>query len=366
MAPLIEFTAVALGLLLALALLSAKRGNATANRWLAAYVAVLALLSFGDLCRDARWVLEWPTLAHVADWLIFMVGPLLWMYVRRLTQHETPTFRRWLLHTIPSLLTLLLLLPFFFSPLAIKQADIAAELAQNGRRFDYVLFVAVLQTLAYWVASLVALQRFRGELEDRYSDTGGRRFDWLRIMLMINLGLWLVWIAGIYTRSPWVDWVDLVSVPLGLYAIALLGLRQPAVFAGTQEFVPRAEQPRYQRSGLDPARVAALRARLEELLGTEKPWLENDLTLAQLAARIDTSPHHLSQLLNEHMGVSFFELVNGHRVREVQRCLRDPAYAGQSILDVALAAGFSSKASFNAVFKEQSGMTPSEYRRGAD
>jgi AraC-like DNA-binding protein len=73
---------------------------------------------------------------------------------------------------------------------------------------------------------------------------------------------------------------------------------------------------------------------------SEKPWLENDLTLDELARRVGCSPHHLSQLFNERLRQTFYDYINERRVRDVQRCLADPAYDGQPVLDVALAAGW--------------------------
>jgi protein tyrosine phosphatase (PTP) superfamily phosphohydrolase (DUF442 family) len=60
LAPLVDVAGLALGLLIALVLAHCRRGNRSANRWLAAYAAALALLSFGDLVEDARWALAWP------------------------------------------------------------------------------------------------------------------------------------------------------------------------------------------------------------------------------------------------------------------------------------------------------------------
>ncbi len=113
----------------------------------------------------------------------------------------------------------------------------------------------------------------------------------------------------------------------------------------------------------DEARWAALQARLEELLAIERPYLDNDLSLGGLAQMLQTSTHHLSFVLNQRLGMSFYDLINERRVREVQRCLRDPAYARQSILEIALDAGFASKATFNAAFRKHAGTTPSAYRQ---
>jgi AraC-like DNA-binding protein len=128
----------------------------------------------------------------------------------------------------------------------------------------------------------------------------------------------------------------------------------PAPEHGAAPALPSAE---------DDARWAALQVRLDELLAIERPYLDNDLSLAALAQMLQTSTHHLSYVLNQRLGVSFYDLINERRVREVQRCLRDPAYAGQSILEIALDAGFSSKATFNAAFKKHAGTTPSAYRQ---
>jgi len=236
-----------------------------------------------------------------------------------------------------------------------------------------LLAVAALQMLGYWVAALFTLRGFGRELRLRFSSIERRAFTWLSTMLLITFGMWLLWLLGISIDAAWAPWLDVVAVPAGLYLLAFLGMRQPALFAGRLAFVelepapaptePRPEAPRYARSGLDRAQVPGLRIRLEELMRLEKPWLENDLTLAELAARANLPPHQLSQLLNEEIGASFFDYINARRVDEVRRCLADPAYSGETILAIALAAGFNSKAAFNQAFKQHTGKTPSAFRR---
>jgi AraC-like DNA-binding protein len=185
-------------------------------------------------------------------------------------------------------------------------------------------------------------------------------------VLAVTLVMWLFWLLGLALQAEWAAWLDLIAVPLGLYVLAFAGLRQPVVFMEaappTPDPSPDPPAPRYARSGLDSARVAGLRARLDELMQTEKPWLENDLTLSQLATRLGESSHHVSQVLNEAVGRTFFDYVNSRRVAEVQRCLADPAYASQTLLEVALAAGFNSKAAFNTAFRKHTGLTPSQFR----
>jgi len=379
LAPLVHFAGIALGLLLAGLLLGGSRGNVTANRWLAAYVIALVVLSAGDLLEDTRWVLAWPHAAHVGDWLIFLVGPLLWMYVRRLTMHTTPRAAHWLLHAIPAGLCLLALVPFHLLPADRKQALLAAELAQPTDGPNVVLLLAAAQMLVYWVLGMLTLRRYRDALRGYFSSLAGRTFGWLNAMLLVNLAMWLLWLVALLGRWPWADWLDTIAVPLGLYVLAFLGARQITAIPDRAAFTlpdgarPAGEIPadaaatagRYQRSGLDARRVPELLARLESLMQSEKPWLENDLTLGDLARRAGLSSHHLSQLLNAQLNTTFFDYINRRRIAEVQRCLADASYARESILGIALASGFNSKAAFNAAFRTYTGLTPSQFRAGA-
>src|SRR5215469_12754010 len=165
---LIHFAGVALGLLLVLLLLTRRNGNAAANRWLAAFVSCLALLWTGDLLEETRTVLAWPWAAHTTDWLIFLLGPCVWMYVRRLTGLQTPGFLLWLVHAVPAGLILYLLMPFYLLPAATKVHIVADELSQRGDSLNLAVLAAVIQAMGYWIASLIRLQKFNAFVRERY------------------------------------------------------------------------------------------------------------------------------------------------------------------------------------------------------
>jgi AraC-like DNA-binding protein len=94
---------------------------------------------------------------------------------------------------------------------------------------------------------------------------------------------------------------------------------------------------------------------------TDAPWKDSELTLAQLADRLGTTPHKLSEVLNAQMRQTFYDFVNGYRVREVQRRIKAGDAKRLKMLALALDAGFASKSTFNDVFKKHTQLTPSGY-----
>ena len=105
------------------------------------------------------------------------------------------------------------------------------------------------------------------------------------------------------------------------------------------------------------------RTRLLALMANEQPWLEPELTLAELAHRLRTNTSLLSHVINTGCGQNFNDFVNSYRVAEAGRKLQDPRLAHYSLVGIALESGFNSKSTFNRVFKKLAGRTPGEVIR---
>ena len=101
------------------------------------------------------------------------------------------------------------------------------------------------------------------------------------------------------------------------------------------------------------------------LMEEERLFENVDLTLENLAGRLDISGGYLSQIIKEKEQQSFFHFVNHYRVEAVKAKLLDRAYQKYSIMGIATDSGFSSKSTFNAVFKKFTGQTPSAYRKSS-
>ena len=126
--------------------------------------------------------------------------------------------------------------------------------------------------------------------------------------------------------------------------------------------ITAAHMGKYTKSGLSPSQIENYKQRLTTLMQYEKVYRRPDLTLPKLAALVDCSVNHLSQVINSGIGMSFFDYLNQHRVEYAKQLLSEQASRHQSILDVAFTVGFNSNSSFYTAFKKTCGKTPAQYR----
>lgn len=132
---------------------------------------------------------------------------------------------------------------------------------------------------------------------------------------------------------------------------------RPAVAA------PEPPAPRYERSGLDADAAHALLARIDLALTGNRLFADQALTLARLAAAINSTPHQVSESLNRHRGITFHELLNQLRVDDVKAQLRDASAVHYTIEGIGASAGFGSRSALYAAFRRLEGMTPADYRK---
>jgi TolB-like protein/AraC-like DNA-binding protein/uncharacterized protein (DUF1697 family) len=117
-------------------------------------------------------------------------------------------------------------------------------------------------------------------------------------------------------------------------------------------------EPAGSRNLIDEAEIPALLTQLEQLMEAEGAYQDADLSLRQLAERLNLTANKLSWLLNEHVGQNFNTYINAFRLKQFQRLALDPANSHLTLLGLAYESGFNSKTVFNAYFKKSTGMTP--------
>ncbi len=122
-------------------------------------------------------------------------------------------------------------------------------------------------------------------------------------------------------------------------------------------------QKKYKKSLLEGLSREKIMNHLQELMEHEKIYLHDDLKLEDVAAMLYITPHQLSEFVNDQMGMNYASYINQYRVEEAKRLLVGDLE--KSTLMIGFEVGFGSKQSFNLIFKNLTGMTPSGYRKQA-
>jgi len=103
---------------------------------------------------------------------------------------------------------------------------------------------------------------------------------------------------------------------------------------------------------------------LNEVVAANRLYEDAELTLTSLAVKLSIHPHDLSRIINVGLEKNFSDFINEFRVREVARKMSEAAYDRLTLLGIAYESGFNSERTFQRVFKELTGKTPSEYKNG--
>ncbi|WP_436515845.1 helix-turn-helix domain-containing protein [Ekhidna sp. To15] len=107
--------------------------------------------------------------------------------------------------------------------------------------------------------------------------------------------------------------------------------------------------------------ISELKRRVLRFMDSECPYLNDKLTITELASNIGCTSNQLSHVLNHELSKSFYDFVNSYRVKHAERQLKNGDHHKLSIFGIAQASGFRSKASFYNFFKKEFDTTPKEY-----
>ncbi|MFH0758719.1 MAG: helix-turn-helix domain-containing protein [Bacteroidota bacterium] len=349
-------------------LIAVKQPRMLANKILAAWLLLI--------CTEMIIVLLNETLINLYTIKIlpYTYGPLLLLYAQWMTT-EKPQFNpRFLWHFAPFFIFLIASLVFIDEPVMSGTEGFLVIDRFVSFRIVYAITFFVSIT-AYSVATFVVIHRHQKRLKDLVSYSSGKiTLQWLLgLSITFYLGYVLMFILGgvdILTGfMPFDPYeVSFIGLTILTFLFTIFGFHQPSIFEEVVRYtVVQAdhevdqEEKKYARSGLKKKDIERYKGIIGKYMIIEKPYLNRELTIYDLSAQLKIPRHFISEVINEHMGKNFYNLVNDYRVEEVKRRIVDPAYSKLTILAIAYDSGFNSKSSFNTIFKEKTGMTPSEY-----
>ena len=397
------------GLFLALALMSSKTGNWQANRYLGLFTLTVAL-NMVDYGIDATVTNDSATYLRALLWpRDYLYGVAFYFYVREMTlPGKHLLFPRQWLHFLPALVHMAFFwsLPFLNAPLShalLSGSDHPSPEIESSVNtiVNIEVFTSILHLAIYLWLSIRVLNAHRVRIKSTFSYDEHISLGWLRKLLFGVLAVYLIWVfeelfSAFTNLADGSDSVISASLVILIYSMSYLGLRQPVIFTGkTAEVVltecdngkgrqreiekdthdekdthyekeihvEKENTTKYRTSSLTDDLSQQLVEELQQLMTQDKPYLDSQLSLPQLAEKLGVSANYLSQIINEQLEQNFFEFVNGYRIEEAKGVLNDAQRGKENILTIALESGFASKSSFYTAFRKQTGLTPGAYRK---
>jgi AraC-like DNA-binding protein len=316
---------------------------------------------------------------------LFM-GPLLYFYLRSLTNFEFRLQRAHLVHFLPGILYLL----WCIVVVVVDRLVLKRYFLMNGEEDpDFAGWYQWLQRLSiisYMIASVRYYRAYRQYTQQELSFAEQAALPWLRnflvafgVITILPLLKELLQLIPAIDRLDYVgSWYYFMAFALVVYYIAINGYHAQQAPLRKLHFEPDADSsaPAHATaeftSGSAPLSVTApslpeldrWKMQVESVMRDRQSYTDPELTLPQLARQCQTNPSQLSRVINAGYGQNFNDFINEYRVNALLDKLRAGEHSTQTLLGLAFDCGFNSKATFNRAFKKKTGMSPKEWIAG--
>jgi AraC-like DNA-binding protein len=377
------------GLLLAGLLMFGPK-TSTASRILGTFCLLLALRFLGPFIHLDQELNIFSALIGFHVILPASFGAILYLYCRHAII-DRPLALKDLWHLLPLVVCYLLNIEFFLSSPEVK-LNIILHGTENLKNLQIAEGIISIQAFFYLGLSMFMVRRIQNKAKQTLSNFNPKMFSWLWKLLFVTLLIWTLKEMMGTAQYPLLFYIaGEVLIIVLIYSIAMAQWRNPLLFKIAQMNTSTVFQEELTSSNiilseevaaieacietksiavdatsannsgaLDPSIRSSLLKVVRQHMQEHQTYLDNQLTLTRLAEVVGISTHHLSEVLNQHEGKNFYRFVNEYRINYICEKMKNDKEI--KILDLAMSAGFSSRSTFNAVFKQFVKLTPSQYR----
>jgi AraC-like DNA-binding protein len=353
-------------------LILTKKNKSLPEYLLAAYFLANSLVVFNFYYLH-EYVTDFP---HFIGWgrsLLFLPGPLLYWYTRLVVGKRLSA--TWIvLHFAPFILYNLIYLPFHLLPAYEKlHYDYRYPLISNPVFEGASAAIKTLMYFGYHGLVVYSVVKHKKDVKNTFSVLQQRTLGWL---IVAGIGAILF---GVLSIIPYLNISEtgysvsketpvFIVYSIFIMVVGYFGYKQKPI--GTDDPMVHSEHknisdetPRYQRSGLTQEMATGIRKQITDLMESEKIYLNPDLTVYDLSKASSVPAHHITEVLNQHMNISFYEFINNYRVDEAKRLLRSADHRQFTLEVIGRESGFNSRSTFYNYFKKATGMTPLAFQK---
>jgi AraC-like DNA-binding protein len=368
-------------LFLSLFLFFEDRGKRISNILLGSFFLILCLNLTDSFLVLRKAYFSKPSLALWSNSFSLLYGPLLYLYTCSILYSDfTLTLKRWV-HLLPFTLAFIISESLYLSLSHATQLNVLNNI-NEGKAPSYIPLISFLIGLQFFIyiwLSLRLINRYRQNALEKFSDQKWVSLSWLSSTILFFIFFIVIFaIHGVIRMTSLADYYSILLNVIILVLFVFINrvlyraLKKPEIFSLIKEKKNAGPNnttsnesviSKYANSKLSDLEKKDILELLQLHMAVNKPFLDSELTLEQLAIQLNIKPRVLSQVINELLKITFFEFVNQFRIKEAQRLLTNPRDKKITILEVLYEVGFNSKSSFNTVFKKQTGLTPVEFKK---
>ncbi len=290
-----------------------------------------------------------------------LIGPLVYIYIRRLLFYENEKYRLPYYHYLPAIIYLIYSLFHFYIYDSIDNIS-----NYNTTLFFIVeisFFISITGYLikSYWLFSYYRKNEIK---ELSFYPSSIRYINVTLFCLTMYMFFWLLGICELFDIINWIERpliYDICCLIFGvlIYIVSFYNLKHPEIFK--IPYPSRIESEIKKKNKLDEKEVLKIKSLVNTFFEEKKGYRHAELSLSILANEINTTTNKLSWVLNNSYKKSFYQLVNEYRVKDFKKKIVDNEYKEYTLISIALDVGFKSKSTFYKAFKELTDFTPTEY-----
>lgn len=325
----------------------------------AAYIIIGIFSRFDNYFKneDLRYIF------YILYSFTYLIGPSLYIYIKYVIDKD---FKIQLKHITHVLLFILFLV---VNPLFLHIPGIELIFFNENINPDSYTLAAIalfhVQILGYLIFSVFIVEKYihNNKVINSLTEAGKNRLNWVRFLLYSFLLLWLIESLIYFTYTYYYIFLCHIKIILAFLQfivanlIVFQGLKKPQIFYDDPAKL------KYYKNIIKEEDKETYLNKLLQFMKDETPYLDPQISLSDVASKLDISTNLLSQLLNTILKKSFYDFINSYRIEAAKKLLSSKSEQQKTVLEIIYEVGFSSKSVFNNAFKKHTGLTPTEFRK---
>lgn len=352
-------------------LLLTKKENKQADKFLSAFFFVATLYFLNMYSFEYSIWRQCPDIMIIYTLIFLLYGPLLFFYVKSILG-EKISLKQVIPHSIPIIAVLLIIMPFFFLEYDEKLLCFTDKFINLPLNISIGTFLQYLSSPIYFGWILIILKRHRQYLKNTYSYDEKINLNWMYILLIGGISIWMIECLNVIALNftdlefP-LKWNTSYFIKLAFLIFIMFmgyyGINQGGIFSKVRpDELPN--QTSKEKTKLIPKDSAnEYIEKITNYIRSKEVYLNNDLRIQDLSTSLKIPVHIISNIINNELNQNFYDFINAYRIEEVKKRLHNPEYNNLTIIGIAFDCGFNSKATFNRLFKNHTGLTPSQYKK---